>query len=77
MNTLLKTSVAALTFIFLAGCQNSVTNPELNQCAQQNYQCINSCEQQSSSESLSQQVCSAKCIERYNHCKVQAEKLGE
>ena len=39
MQTLIKTSVAALTFLVLAGCQNQIESPELNQCAQQNYQC--------------------------------------
>ncbi|MEL0639995.1 hypothetical protein V6260_05170 [Pseudoalteromonas aliena] len=76
MHTLIKTSVVALTFSLLAGCQNQVENPEMNQCAQQNYQCESSCEQQTTAEGLKQQVCSAKCVESYNQCKAQAEKLG-
>jgi hypothetical protein len=76
MHTLIKTSVVALSFLLLSGCQNNPGNPELNQCAQQNYQCENSCEQQSSGEGLKQQVCSSKCIERYNQCKAQAENLA-
>jgi hypothetical protein len=76
MQTLIKTSVAALTFLVLAGCQNQIESPELNQCAQQNYQCETNCEQQSSGEGLKQQVCSGKCVESYNQCKVQAENLG-
>ncbi|GEB69616.1 MULTISPECIES: hypothetical protein [Pseudoalteromonas] len=76
MQTLLKSSVVALTFVLLAGCQNQVENPEMNQCAQQNYQCETSCEQQTTAESLKKQVCSGKCVESYNQCKVQAEKLG-
>ncbi|WP_372761254.1 hypothetical protein [Pseudoalteromonas sp.] len=75
MHTLIKTSAVALTFILLAGCQNNTGTPELNQCAQQNYQCETSCEQQSTGESLKQQICSSKCIERYNQCKAQAENL--
>ena len=47
MHTLIKMSAVALTFMLLAGCQNNAGNPELNQCAQQNYQCESSCEQQS------------------------------
>ncbi|KAA1152132.1 MULTISPECIES: hypothetical protein [Pseudoalteromonas] len=76
MHNLIKTSVVALTFAFLAGCQNQIQSPELNQCAQQNYQCETTCEQQSSGEGLKQQVCSGKCVESYNQCKVQAERLG-
>ncbi|WP_405601994.1 MULTISPECIES: hypothetical protein [unclassified Pseudoalteromonas] len=76
MHTLIKTSAVALTFVFLAGCQNKIENPELNQCAQQNYQCESTCEQQSSGEGLKLQVCSGKCVESYNQCKAQAEKLG-
>jgi hypothetical protein len=77
MYTLIKTSVVALTFLFLAGCQNHPGNPELNQCAQQSYQCESSCDQQTTAEGLKQQVCSAKCVESYNQCKVQAEKLDK
>ncbi|MBH0040166.1 MULTISPECIES: hypothetical protein [unclassified Pseudoalteromonas] len=76
MHTLIKTSVVALTFALLAGCQNQVENPEMNQCAQQNYQCESNCEQQTTAEGLKQQVCSAKCVDSYNQCKAQAEKLG-
>ena len=76
MHTLIKTSVVALTFALLAGCQNQVENPEMNQCAQQNYQCESNCEQQTIAEGLKQQVCSAKCVDSYNQCKAQAEKLG-
>ncbi|PLT25492.1 hypothetical protein [Pseudoalteromonas sp. MelDa3] len=76
MYTLIKTSVVALTFALLVGCQNQVENPEMNQCAQQNYQCESTCEQQTTAEGLKQQVCSGKCVESYNQCKAQAEKLG-
>lgn len=76
MQNFIKTSVAALTLLVLAGCQNPIESPELNQCAQQNYQCESTCEQQSSGEGLKHQVCSGKCVESYNQCKVQAEKLG-
>lgn len=76
MQTIIKSSVIALSFSLLAACQNQVQNPELNQCAQQNYQCESSCEQQSIAQGLKQQVCSAKCVESYNQCKAQAEKLG-
>ena len=76
MHTLIKMSAVALTFMLLAGCQNNAGNPELNQCAQQNYQCESSCEQQSTGQGLKQQVCSAKCVESYNQCKAQAENLG-
>ena len=45
--------------------------------AQQNYQCENSCDQQSIDKGLKQQVCSAKCVESYNQCKAQAQKLTD
>jgi hypothetical protein len=76
MQTLVNIALAVMMLSVLAGCQNNVTNAELNQCAQQNYQCESNCKQQSTAESLKEQVCSAKCIESYNYCKVQAEKLG-
>ncbi len=76
MQTLIKSSLVALTFVLLAGCQNQIENPEMKQCAQQNYQCETSCEQQTTAQSLKKQVCSAKCVESYNQCKIQAEKLG-
>ncbi|ATC81278.1 MULTISPECIES: hypothetical protein [Pseudoalteromonas] len=77
MQTFIKTSALALSFSLLAACQNQVKNPELNQCAQQNYQCENSCDQQSIDKGLKQQVCSAKCVESYNQCKAQAQKLTD
>lgn len=60
----------------LLGCSNSIS-PELNQCAQQNYQCERSCEMQNTPETMSLQICTDKCIEQYNACKVQAEKISE
>ncbi|ATG59038.1 hypothetical protein ATS72_014790 [Pseudoalteromonas sp. 13-15] len=76
MHILIKTSVVALTLAVLAGCQNHVENAEMNQCAQQNFRCESTCEQQTTAEGLKQQVCSAKCVETYNQCKARAEKLG-
>ena len=76
MKTFIKTTLVAFSFAALAGCQSQAGNPALNQCAQQSYQCETSCEQQTTAESLKKQVCSGKCVESYNQCKVQAEKLG-
>lgn len=76
MRSVIKISVAALSFVVLAGCQNAPQSPEMNQCAQQNYQCENNCEQQTTADGLKQQVCSAKCVEIYNQCKEQAEQLS-
>ena len=61
----------------LSGCQNSVENPELNQCAQQNFQCETNCSNSTVEESMTNTVCVAQCQEIYNRCKEQAEKLGE
>ena len=77
MNTFIKISLAAFSFAMLAGCQSQTTNPALNQCAQQSYQCEISCEQQATTDSLKAQVCSSKCIEAYNQCKVQAKNLSK
>ncbi|KAF7765488.1 hypothetical protein PUND_a1172 [Pseudoalteromonas undina] len=77
MKTFIKTSLVAFSFAVVAGCQSQAGNPALNQCAQQSYQCETSCEQQTTTDSLKSQVCSSKCIEAYNQCKVQAENLGK
>ncbi|MEO2267119.1 hypothetical protein [Pseudoalteromonas pernae] len=69
-------AVLALTLgLLLGGCQNSVNSPELNQCAQQNFQCENSCNNSTVDESMTNQVCVAQCQEVYNRCKEQAQKL--
>ena len=60
----------------LSGCQNSVENPELNQCAQQNFQCETNCSNSTVEESMTNTV-RGPVPEIYNRCKEQAEKLGE
>ena len=75
-----KLPAIAATFFamtLLSACSNKIDNPEMQQCAQQNYQCEASCEQQSTADGLVHKVCSNKCIEAYNQCKANAEKLGE
>ncbi|KAF7788185.1 hypothetical protein PRUB_a2783 [Pseudoalteromonas rubra] len=62
--------------LLLAGCSNT-NSPELNQCAQQNYQCEQSCEQRANPQSMAMQVCSDGCIESFNQCKAQAEQLTQ
>ncbi|MFY8326506.1 hypothetical protein [Pseudoalteromonas sp. ZZD1] len=76
MNLLFKLASAAVIFSVLSGCQNHIENPEMQQCAQQNYQCELNCEQQSTGEGMVHKVCSTKCIETYNQCKANAEALG-
>ena len=76
MNSLIKLSSVAVFVTLFSGCQNQVENPEMQQCAQQNYQCEVNCEQQSTGEGLVHKVCSTKCIEAYNQCKKNAEALG-
>ena len=61
-------SLFALTL--LSACSNKIENPEMQQCAQQNYQCESSCEQQSTADGLVHKVCSNKCIEAYNQCTI-------
>ncbi|WP_394192393.1 hypothetical protein [Pseudoalteromonas atlantica] len=77
MNSLLKIASTTLLAGLLFGCQNQIENPEMQQCAQQNYQCELNCEQQSTGEGMAHKVCSTKCIETFNQCKANAEKLGE
>lgn len=77
MSSLFKLATAAITFSFLVGCQNQIENPEMQQCAQQNYQCEANCEQQNTGEGMAHKVCSTKCIDAYNQCKVNAEALGD
>ena len=77
MISLLKLSSIVLCVGALAGCQNQIENPEMQQCAQQNYQCEVNCEQQSTGEGMLYKVCSTKCIEAYNQCKKNAEALGD
>ncbi|WP_105255859.1 hypothetical protein [Pseudoalteromonas sp. T1lg75] len=78
MNKAISSAAFAAAFmLLLGGCQNGVNNPELNQCAQQNFQCENSCNNSSINDSMTNQVCVAQCQEVYNRCKEQAEKLGD
>lgn len=65
-----------ISFLLIAGCQSTMT-PELNQCAQQNYQCESNCSMQSTEATLTQQLCTQQCVDDYNACKVQAEALGK
>lgn len=76
MKSFLKVFSIVLAVGVLAACQNKIENPEMQQCAQQNYQCETSCEQQSTGEGMVHKVCSDKCIEAYNQCKANAESLG-
>jgi len=77
MKSLLKVSSIVFAVSILAACQNQIENPEMQQCAQQNFRCETSCEQQSTGEGMVHKVCSNKCIEAYNQCKANAQKLGE
>ena len=77
MNSLLKLAGTIMLIGLLLGCQNQIENPEMQQCAQQNYQCELNCEQQSTGEGMVHKVCSTKCIETFNQCKANAEKLGK
>lgn len=77
MKSLLKVSSVVFAVGFLTACQNKIDNPEMKQCAQQNYQCETSCEQQSTAEGMLHRVCSDKCIEAHNQCKANAQSLGE
>lgn len=76
MYTLIKLVGIFFVFSLLTGCQSYLGNSEMNQCAQQNYQCENSCEQQTTQESMTLKLCSAKCAQVYNQCKSQAESLN-
>ncbi|MBQ4832167.1 hypothetical protein J8L70_02840 [Pseudoalteromonas sp. MMG010] len=76
MRSDMKIGLISVTFLLFAGCQNHVENPEMNQCAQQNYQCESDCKQHSTEQSLTEQICTAKCTERYNQCKINAQKLN-
>ncbi|MFC3033175.1 hypothetical protein ACFOEE_11650 [Pseudoalteromonas fenneropenaei] len=69
-----RTFAAACSVFMLAACQTQLP-PELNQCAQQSYQCEQSCKQQSLDGTLTQQLCQNECIDMYNQCKQQAEAL--
>lgn len=71
MKTVFILLVLATTML---GC-TSTLSPELNQCAQQHYQCERSCEMQNTPETMSLQLCTDKCIEQHNACKIQAEKI--
>ena len=62
-----------LPLFILAGCGS--TSSELNQCAQQNYQCISNCEQRHTEHTLGHQICNNECIDNYNSCKAQTEAL--
>lgn len=59
--------------VLLVGC--GATNSELNQCAQQNYQCENNCTQRHTENTLGHQICSNECIDSYNSCKAETEAL--
>ncbi|WP_404342851.1 hypothetical protein [Pseudoalteromonas mariniglutinosa] len=76
MKKLTALATVAVTLALFAGCSNQIENPEMQQCAQQNYQCEASCEQRSTADSLVSNVCTNKCIEAYNQCKANAEQLG-
>jgi hypothetical protein len=68
-------SLSFVLVLLLTGCQNQLT-PELNQCAQQNYQCEQTCTMQSAEATLTRQLCTQQCVDDYNACKVQAESLS-
>ncbi|KZN28839.1 hypothetical protein N480_08725 [Pseudoalteromonas luteoviolacea S2607] len=64
-------------FVMLAACSNQNNSPELNQCAQQNYQCEQNCNLSSTEQTMTRQICSGECVEKYNNCKAQAEELSK
>ncbi|AOT07014.1 hypothetical protein [Pseudoalteromonas luteoviolacea] len=64
-----------LLLLSLVACSNQQNSPELNQCAQQNFQCEQNCSMSSTEQTMTRQICSGECIERYNACKAQAEEL--
>ncbi|WP_440054003.1 hypothetical protein ACSLBF_14165 [Pseudoalteromonas sp. T1lg65] len=71
----MKNSLTVISLCFVIfGCANT-NSPELNQCAQQNYQCESNCELQTTAGTLSHSVCTDKCVEAFNQCKEQAELL--
>ncbi|WP_125781018.1 hypothetical protein [Pseudoalteromonas rubra] len=72
----MKPQISIIALLLAAGCSNT-NSPELNQCAQQNYQCEQSCEQRANPQSLAMQVCNDQCIESFNQCKAQAEQLTQ
>ena len=59
--------------LFLAGCET--TSSELNQCAQQYYQCESNCAHRHTENTLGHQICSNECIDNYNSCKAETEAL--
>lgn len=59
--------------VLLGGC--GATSSELNQCAQQNYQCESNCAQRHTENTLGHQICSNECIDNYNSCKAETEAL--
>ncbi|RJE76632.1 hypothetical protein BGP78_11605 [Pseudoalteromonas sp. MSK9-3] len=70
----MKAVLPLCAMALLSACQTN-NSAELNHCAQQNYQCESSCGQSSLPDTMSQQLCNNECIETFNQCKVQAEKL--
>lgn len=70
----MKAVLSLSAMLWLCACQNN-NSAELNQCAQQNYQCEASCAQSNTPETMSHRICDNECIERFNQCKVQAEQL--
>ncbi|MCG7546457.1 hypothetical protein MHN81_00700 [Pseudoalteromonas sp. Of7M-16] len=64
-----------LFLVTLVACSNQQNSPELTQCAQQNFQCEQNCSLSSTEQTMTRQICSGECIERYNTCKAQVEEL--
>ncbi|ATC95775.1 hypothetical protein [Pseudoalteromonas tunicata] len=73
MNTISKRLCIGLSALMLFGCQSS--NPELNRCGQELFQCQQNCDMRSSGDGLVKSVCETKCTESHNRCKSQAEAL--
>ncbi|MBE0369407.1 hypothetical protein J8L98_15980 [Pseudoalteromonas sp. MMG013] len=70
----MKTVLSLCAILLLSACQSN-NSAELNQCAQQNYQCETSCVNSNTPETMSHQICNNECIETFNQCKVQAQQL--
>ncbi|CCQ11443.1 hypothetical protein PALB_23400 [Pseudoalteromonas luteoviolacea B = ATCC 29581] len=65
-----------MSLLFLSACQSPMT-PELKQCAQQQYQCEQSCSATSTNATMAQDLCINQCIDEMNACKAQADALNQ
>ncbi|TMO60050.1 hypothetical protein CWC18_14405 [Pseudoalteromonas aurantia] len=70
----MKFGLPLCVIVLLSACQN-YNSAELNHCAQQNYQCESSCKQSNTPGTMSHDICDSECIDSFNQCKAQVEKL--